>query len=444
MRRGARWAACAVAAGITAPSATAQAQSAVLPLSIAIDTHAEWARVEVRGAQLHVVGRSVSFAGDADLAAPLVDGQVVQVRQPSRATRRVEARIDLAIGLTGEPLCAIASAAAGAPTRIVVRSGSRVIAAGEWGDPAPPRLWAIDPARLAAPLPRRDWGRRVLAFYYGWWGTPTGPARAWLHWNPAAPDRAVQRLPTLGVYDSADPAVLRQHVAWARQAGIDTLVVSLWTRGAHQDLMLARLLDAAREGGLTVAGYLEAAASSDDLRAQVQSYLKAEMAHPAWLTVHGDKVLFLYTRVLAAVDPPGLRRALADLPVRAIGDGLRREWLDATGGVHAYVSFIAPAQHREAFRLMRQRARLADKLAVATAMPGYDDTPVRFPGGAIARDGGRVYQDDWRSAALADWVVVTSFNELHEGSQIEPTVDEGMRWIERTRAFADAFRRVAP
>ena len=65
--------------------------------------------------------------------------------------------------------------------------------------------------------------------------------------------------------------------------------------------------------------------------------------------------------------------------------------------------------------------------------PGYVDTRVRPWNGAATRERSRsrYYDQAWGSAlgavsAGAEWVSITSFNEWHEGTQIEPA-KEGMR-----------------
>src|SRR5690242_15281108 len=60
------------------------------------------------------------------------------------------------------------------------------------------------PASAASPA---HWSVPVLAHYYIWF-------------DPSSWDRAKVDLPQLGPYSSDDPAVMRQHIAWAKQAGI--------------------------------------------------------------------------------------------------------------------------------------------------------------------------------------------------------------------------------
>ena len=52
----------------------------------------------------------------------------------------------------------------------------------------------------------------MLAYYYIWF-TPTS-------WNRAKSD-----YPLLGRYDSGDAKVMRQHIQWAKRAGIDGFLV---------------------------------------------------------------------------------------------------------------------------------------------------------------------------------------------------------------------------
>ena len=47
----------------------------------------------------------------------------------------------------------------------------------------------------------------------------------------------------------------------------------------------------------------------------------------------------------------------------------------------------------------------------------------------------------WRAAiaAVPDWVLLTSWNEWHEGSEIEPSVEYGSRILDETAAFSREF-----
>ncbi len=443
-----KWFACLVGVAAALWCAPALAQQAPLPLRVQVDTTADWTRVELRGLLVHATGHTLTVDGSAQVATPIVQGNVIAIRKPVRDQSRVRLTAQFAVLPTGDPVQVHVTRGDGGAAAVAVTSGSKVLAQDQSVGKQPLvgnlRLLSLDLRAFAAPLSRRDWGRRVLAFYYGWWGTPQGPAGKWQHWDPDAPHKGVNLPPKLGLYDSLDGATLHMHTTWAKQAGIDTLVMSVWQRDARQDAILKAVLDAAEHDGLTVSAYLEAAENHQDLRRQLEWLLGDDMRHKAWLTVHGQKVVFLYTRIFDKVDADGLRKALDGLPVLAIGDRMQPQWLEVLGGLHSYVSFISPASYADEVRVGRQHARLRDKLLVATVMPGYDDTNIRFPGTFHSRRAGDMLRDNWQIAQQADWVVLTSFNELHEGSEIEPTEPEGELWLRRMRQWVQAFKGSSP
>ena len=70
---------------------------------------------------------------------------------------------------------------------------------------------------------------------------------------------------------------------------------------------------------------------------------------------------------------------------------------------------------------------LGDRLTCGTVIPGYDDTKVRSEGRVITRNGTKTYRDYWNiiNGVDVDWVFITSWNEWHEGTEIEPSVEHG-------------------
>ena len=81
------------------------------------------------------------------------------------------------------------------------------------------------------------------------------------------------------------------------------------------------------------------------------------------------------------------------------------------------------------------------------ALPGYDDTKLR---GAERvkfdrRDGG-FYRDYWKIAAkfvVPDQrlLLITTFNEWHEGTELEPSVEYGDLYLKLTRELAGELRK---
>jgi len=87
--------------------------------------------------------------------------------------------------------------------------------------------------------------------------------------------------------------------------------------------------------------------------------------------------------------------------------------------------------------------RLQPRLFVGTVQPGFDDRRLRGDANpVIDRNGGARYDQTW-AAALAgspDWIVVTSWNEWFEDTQIEPGVETGSGALDQTATWSGAFK----
>src|SRR5262249_27167699 len=145
-----------------------------------------------------------------------------------------------------------------------------------WGQPTATvdgrgRLWAfrrgandtieywVTPPRHPSQTPAT--AREILAFYYPWYGTPFGPSKGWVHWDPV--HRNYTDPPALGPYDSNSPDVLRQHIEWALMAGIDGFISSWWGRNSFEDKAFRQLLKVAEEMHFPVSIYYETAANKE-------------------------------------------------------------------------------------------------------------------------------------------------------------------------------------
>ena len=85
-----------------------------------------------------------------------------------------------------------------------------------------------------------------------------------------------------------------------------------------------------------------------------------------------------------------------------------------------------------------------------TVSPGYDDTALTSaarhgnPHRLVPRQEGAVYRRMWDFALSVpeppDVVLVSTFNEFHENTHIEPTVEEGDSYLTLTRTYVDRGR----
>jgi hypothetical protein len=89
-------------------------------------------------------------------------------------------------------------------------------------------------------------------------------------------------------------------------------------------------------------------------------------------------------------------------------------------------------------------ARALGRQWAATVIPGFDDRKIRNPSFVVSRDhaDGPTYDYFWRQAlaTMPDWILITSFNEWHEGSEIEPSVQYGNEFLARTRSWSNQVR----
>ena len=321
-----------------------------------------------------------------------------------------------------------------------------------------------------------DPGRKVLAFYYPWYGRPDGPGgnNSWVHWDGVDPKAKTiassLHYPVLGAYDSLDAKIIAQHTAWAKQADIDALVVSWWGPGTIEDRAMPLVLDACAQAGIGACIYYEHVlpANPDQQEAghggpdqaahQITEALDRFADHPAYMKIDGRPVVFTYVRVNEELDRDGWREAMEklresrwnpivvadrpDRPIRHLFDGWHT--YDPMGSYHhardEFGSVEAWADH--AFNDWVDRAAAHRNIACVSITPGYDDRYFRSPGVYVEREGTKTYETMWAKAieASPDWVLIVSFNEWHEGSEIEPSVERGRAALDITAREARRFK----
>jgi hypothetical protein len=111
-------------------------------------------------------------------------------------------------------------------------------------------------------------------------------------------------------------------------------------------------------------------------------------------------------------------------------------FLNFTEGIHVYSPVDISPHISEIFNVYNQASDAAhsrNKTFVATVMPGYNDT--NKPEYVVDRQNGAFYTLLWSiaKACCADGYAITSFNEWHEGTEIEPSVEYGYQYIDLTR-----------
>lgn len=308
--------------------------------------------------------------------------------------------------------------------------------------------------------------RKVLTFYYPWYHNPAVPGGSKLGMTWQNVDEKARSIsnsthyPALGPYDSHDPKTIAQHAEWCKKAGIDAWIVSWWGKGHHTDRVMPRILEGCKAAGLEVTIYYEtvprprgATSAADDLLYVLNRYA----GHPAWLRVDNKPVLFIYGRTLGEIGLSAWQETISQLhrqyPQKAvlIGDQLSPAAAQIFDGIHTYnTAGMLAGKSLDQVRQWAKKSypawvKTADqhgRISTITVIPGYDDRKIRKPGLCVDRMDGALYRCQWEEAIAADphWVLVTSWNEWFEGSEVEPSAEYGQKYIEMTAEFATRLK----
>ncbi len=310
--------------------------------------------------------------------------------------------------------------------------------------------------------------KKVLAFYYAWYGNPQVSGR-WFHWSNV--DEAKKQIgsstyyPVLGPYDSHDPKVVEQHCRWAKEAGLDGFIVSWWHPNDFHDRAMPLILDTAQKFRLEVSAYFETVPTRTKEQAleYAMHLLNRYGKHPAWLKLNGRPVIFVYGRAIGEIGLDGWLWVIVEANRRYeggaifVGDQISKRAARIFDGIHTYnITGQTAGLSVNEIRKWAQKtfpiwvAIAGDnRIACLTIIPGYDDSklPDRKPPRPITeRHNGETYRALWEAAIEAnpDWVLITSWNEWHEGSEIEPSVENGDRELKTTAKYALRFKQLPP
>jgi hypothetical protein len=297
---------------------------------------------------------------------------------------------------------------------------------------------ALAPDMAAPGLASSDDARPVLAYYYAWWD-PSNFQRTMFQ-----PDQA---------YNSDDAGIMAQHVKEAQSAGIDGFVMSWYGNGDRTDANLGRLLDISQQAGFRATIHFETPHfwGTDDVIAQLKAFYANRAGHPALLRYQGKPVIFFWrastfdnatwSMIRGQVDPDHSSVWIADGDQFGILSG------DAWDGISPYaIAWSAnPAAQLPSWGA-KAAAVAPDKLYIPPVSPGCNDSAARATTCARDRAGGAYYQATWDGALAASpaWaVIVSTFNEWMESTQIEPSVQYGDQYLRLTRQNADHYRAIA-
>ncbi len=304
-------------------------------------------------------------------------------------------------------------------------------------------------------------------YYYPWYGPGIGGH----DWQGQYIRELLipQQPPVLGHYSSRNPEVIQQHLDWIQTYGIEFLVSSWWGQNSWEDITLRDfILPELENTPVKFTIYYESAILGFDqggitINAEKEEQLindftyiaETYFSHPNILKVEDKPVVFIYLSSLFSgnYEPAfvNVRSAVlgTGFPVFLVGDEVgwgessqtHMRFLDA---VSPYIMFGNPEYegypaNRDFFSDIsvqagewEKTAHSENKFVIPNVHPGFNNRAV---GNAFV--GPRKIQKDYENTSmLAEYIkvmrpfidptlkmiMITSWNEWHEDTQIEPTI----------------------
>ena len=324
------------------------------------------------------------------------------------------------------------------------------------------RTWINGPFGLA---------RRLNTERFAWEADAGAPGTTILPSGPAAPPAAPAAIsepagPVLAWYYPQFSQGWATDVASAQRAGIDALVVSQTTQRPGQPLFASGIGQAAHGTNLLLTLGIETSQVYPDqasLVRELQRILSDEAPHPRFLRYRGRPVLVFWglpqvprpagqtaqrawASIRDQVDPQRTSIWIAEGGDPAPATGTL-SYLDAFDGLHLYsVAWDADPGRALSGWASRLRGHDPSKLWVATVMPGgYWGGADRAAWQLRDRQNGEYFASAWRGAIATqpNMVIVSSFNETAERTEIHPSPAWGDLYLDLNRQYGEQWRAAA-
>ncbi len=326
-------------------------------------------------------------------------------------------------------------------------------------------------------------------FYYTWYGNPEHDGK-WSHWNEYGRqpplDIASDFYPYLGLYSVQDEAVVDQQMAWIAEAGLDLVILTWKGRAHYTDRVTPPIMDAAARHGLTVTFHIET------YEGRSPETIPGDVAY--LYETYGGHEAFFRTRRGSPHSPGDEPRGLFFFwdPDFKYNEGPKNDgtyWRNALDRIHALPEgaivlasvtdpeYIDRGHFDGGFSYLNRgtmNAKASDRFFfwvqdmprdswyVPSVTPGYACRRIGYNRDAnMSRDQGRTYDEQWRevlnTGVVPPMITVTSFNEWHEGTMIEPAIcwrDDGLdheydcftmgpfQYLLATATWTETFRRL--
>jgi hypothetical protein len=306
-------------------------------------------------------------------------------------------------------------------------------------------------------------------YYYPWYG----PAEEMHEWEGQyVRDYLIpQQPPMLGHYSSRNPQVIRQHLTWMEACGIDFAVMSWWGINSREDITLRDHIGGEiANSSVKFSIYYESAKlgfsqdgihidelEEEQLVADFHYIADTYFDHPNYLRINDNPVVFLY---LSGIYSGNFKQAFARIrselsakgfELYLIGDEVG--WYEASGSHMEFLDAVSPyiilprkieqgaypgngnffADLSVRMGEWENTAHPLGLVVIPGVNPGFSNRTGSSSGFAVPRqidsgDSGTSLLEEYIKVALSfvepeqRMIMITSWNEWHEDTQVEPTV----------------------
>ncbi|XP_048829909.1 glycoprotein endo-alpha-1,2-mannosidase isoform X2 [Brienomyrus brachyistius] len=331
------------------------------------------------------------------------------------------------------------------------------------------RAMSLQVAHKDFPAPNYN----LHAFYYSWYGNPQFDGK-YIHWDhPVLPhwdskvdsrypkerhsppeDIGANFYPALGAYSSRDPSVVEAHMQQLRTAAVGVIALSWYPpntkddNGEPTDDITPLVLDVAHKYQMKVAFHIEPYKGRDEqsMFSNVKYIIERYGGHPAFFRYKSTDgvtrpLFYVYDSYLLGPEKwanllkrnghHSIRNTPFDgLFIALLVEENHKSDILASGfdGIYTYFAtngFTYGSSHRN-WKPIKSFCDRNSLLFIPSVGPGYVDTSIRPWNSQNMRNriNGKYYETSFDAAVEArpDIVSITSFNEWHEGTQIENAV----------------------
>ena len=299
---------------------------------------------------------------------------------------------------------------------------------------------------------------QTFCFYYNWYGNEktNGKDIHWAHpvmkssptdttsgFIPGGKNIASNFFPQLGAYSSSESAIVARHMQMLKMARIGVIVLTWWNTADFGMQSVPLIMKEAAEVGIQVCFHIEpfGGRNAETTKQSIMTIVDDYGDHPAFYRKNGKPLFFIYDSYLTKAEEwASLLQTQGKISIRntsydatMIGLWVKQgeeEFFKKSGFDGFYTYFGAtsftygstPAN----WPAMQKWASENNKIFIPCVGPGYIDTRVRPWNEKTIRnrENGKYYDRMFKQAidCQTSFIGITSFNEWHEGTQIEPAI----------------------